>query len=113
MSIVLWILQVGISVKLIFTAFSHTFKYSQTNNRPLLLIASIGLLLCAGGLIVPGTFRVVTWITPLASVVLAALMVFALIYHQKCSDHTALYSDIVLITLTVFIALGRKFIVPL
>lgn len=113
MNIILWILQIGISIKLIITAFSHSFRCAETYNRPTMLVASILLLLCAAGLIVPGAFKFVTWITPLAAAILVVVMVVALVLHLKCPEHSAIYADIVIILLAVVIAVGRKFITPL
>lgn len=113
MNIILWVLQISVGAKCIATAFSHAFKYSGMFNRPVMIITSVLLFLCAVGLIIPGVFKVVMWIIPLAAIILAVLMIVALVLHLKCPEHSAIYADIILFVLAVFIAIGRKFIVPL
>ncbi len=113
MNIILWVLQIVLGMKCIATAFSHAFKYAGMFNRPVMIIISILLFLCAAGLIFPGVLKTSTWLTPLAAAILAVMMIMAFVLHLKCPEHTAFYADIAIFVVAVFIAVGRKFITPL
>jgi len=112
MNIVLWILQISVGIKIIATAFSHAFKYSGMYNRPLMIIVSVLLFICAVGLVVRAAIEVPQWVTPLAAAILAVMMIVAFIFHLNCPEHPFIIADIILFVMSLFIAFGRRFIVP-
>ena len=59
----------------------------------------------AAAVIVPSAMRVATWLTPLAAVGLAVLMISSAIYHLKRGEQV--YVQFILFVLAGFVAVGR------
>lgn len=59
------------------------------------------------GLILPAATGILTWLTPLAAVGLALVMVGAIITHVRRSRYSRIMMPIVLLVLAAFVAYGR------
>ena len=71
-------------------------------------IRLIGVLeiLGAVGLVLPAWTGILPWLTPMAAVGLALLMVGAILTHLRRAEYPNLIGNIILLALTVFVAYG-------
>lgn len=78
-------------------------------NAPVALVRFIGIseLLGAAGLILPAALRIRPYLTPLAAVGLAIVMVLATAFHLFRGEMAHLGAPVVIFLLAVFIAWGR------
>ena len=65
------------------------------------------------GLILPGAVSIATWLTPLAALGLAVVMVGATAFHVSRKETLATVAAASLALLMIFLACGRTFVVPL
>ncbi len=70
-------------------------------------------VLAAFGLVLPGLFGVLTWLTPLAAAGLVPIMVGAAVLHLSRREVPATVVCAVLLVLAVLVAVGRWLIIPL
>jgi hypothetical protein len=70
-------------------------------------------LAAAVGLVVPGLIHFATWLTPLAALGLAIVMVGAAVYHGRRAEYPMVATAIVLLALVVFTGYLRWQVVPL
>lgn len=77
---------------------------------PLGLVRFIGIseLLGGVGLLLPSLLRIKPFLTVWAAIGLAAIMVFAAVFHASRGEFSAIGVNVVLIALAVFIAWGRS-----
>ena len=75
----------------------------------------IGLLelLAAIGLILPAVTGILSWLTPLAALGLAALMIGAILTHQRRKEQQMIIANAVLLLLALFVVYGRFMAAPL
>jgi uncharacterized membrane protein YphA (DoxX/SURF4 family) len=67
----------------------------------------------AVGLVVPGLIHVATWLTPLAALGLAIVMIGAAVFHARRGETAAVATAIVLLVLVAFTGYVRWQVVPL
>lgn len=86
---------------------------SFVNDYSVGMVRFIGIseLLGALGLIIPAAFRFKTFLTPLAAVGLAIIMVLATSYHIGANE--PIIGSVVFFVLTTFIAWGRFKLAPI
>ena len=65
------------------------------------------------GLILPGAVGIATWLTPLAALGLAVVMVGAAAYHLSRKEPLSTVAAAFLALIMIFLAYGRTFVVPL
>ena len=84
-------------------------KMSWVNDYSANGVKGVGLaeLLGAIGLILPWATGILKWLTPLAAVGLAIIMVLAIVYHLRKKETQALPIVTVLLALSLFVAVGR------
>jgi uncharacterized membrane protein YphA (DoxX/SURF4 family) len=70
-------------------------------------------LLGAIGLIVPAATRLLPWLTPLAAVGLATIMVLAALFHLSRREWPNVVFNVVLGAIAGFVAYARYLVVPL
>jgi hypothetical protein len=82
---------------------------------PIWLARGVGGLEVLGAvlLIVPGLIGVAVWLTPASALILAALMLFAVNYHQTRAEPPQMAFSGVFLVVAAFVAVGRFFISPL
>jgi uncharacterized membrane protein YphA (DoxX/SURF4 family) len=124
MNIVLWIIQILLALlfilagvpKLVFP-IEKLIAMGPPNQviLPGLLLRFIGVceLLGAFGLVLPGIFRIQTYLTPLAAIGLAIIMVGAVVVSAMGTGIASAILPLVIGLLCVFIAYGRTKMVPL
>jgi uncharacterized membrane protein YphA (DoxX/SURF4 family) len=128
MNNLLWVLQISLAVVFAVHGWVYTtwppaaaamIEKRQPDSKPLGLPPSlrtfIGIceLLAAVGLILPGLTGILPWLTPLASIGLAIVMVGAMVFHLSRQEISTAVISLVLVAICVLVAYGRVSIVPL
>jgi uncharacterized membrane protein YphA (DoxX/SURF4 family) len=122
MNIALWISQVLLALGFLFAGWMHAIQLQEAKKRmawvrdvPEPLARTIGAaeILGAIGLILPALTRILPWLTPLAASGLALLMILAVAFHISRNEWRNLSSNLPLLALALFVAVGRFFISPL
>jgi len=77
-------------------------------------VKTIGVLeiLAAIGLILPAVTGILPWLTPVAAVGLALIMIGAMIVHVRRGEYSMIVGNIVLLGLAAFVAYGRFVLEP-
>lgn len=121
MNIALWVVQVLLAGLFGMAGVIKAFQYERAKaSLPWVKDVSHGLttfiglseLLGAIGLVLPWLTGILPWLTPLAAVGLAVIMILAIGFHIKRGEMQAVIFNIVLLALTVFVAYGRFVLVP-
>ena len=123
MNILLWIAQgllaiaflMGGSFVLFQPAEAIAGKMSFVNHYSVIMVKFISAceVLGAIGLILPSAFRIKPWLTPLAALGLAVIMLLATNYHFNHGEAGEVPMTIILGLIAVFIAWGRWKKVPI
>jgi putative oxidoreductase len=124
MNILLWILQILMALLFLFAgATKFIFNLEEMAKQgppnqihfPTLFIYFIGVceLLGALGLILPGLFRIKTFLTPLAAVGLAIIMVGVVIVNIIGPGSQYALGPVVFLLMLLFIAYGRTKLAPI
>jgi uncharacterized membrane protein len=84
-------------------------KMSWVNDYSANAVKAIGVaeFLGAVGLILPWATGILKWLTPLAAVGLAIIMVLAIAYHVRKKEFQVLPFNAILLALSLFVAIGR------
>lgn len=87
---------------------------SWVNALPRRLLTLIGICEILGGigLVLPALTNILTWLTPLAGLLLAILMLLAAVFHFPRREYPAIVINLVLLALAAFVAYGRFVAVP-
>ena len=124
MHIVLWVLQVGLAVKLVSVAYSHGIRSDRLDlqrgrerfgaaTRWLMITIALTAFLVAAGLVAPAATGMLSGLTAWTAALLGLLMVAAAGLHRACRDHPNTMVSVVLAALASFVAYGRWVIAPL
>jgi uncharacterized membrane protein len=125
MNVALWIVQVLLALAFLLVGVNHAFRVEQTiaQGRPGMmwvaavprwLMTFIGVceILGAVGQILPPLTNILPWLTPLAALLLAIMMVLAIGFHLRRREYPNLIINIILLALAAFVAYGRFVLVP-
>lgn len=84
-------------------------RWTGFSNLPRPLVAFIGLseVLGAGGIVLPMAFGVLTWLTPLATVGLALIVLLAAGFHLRADERLPAVETGLWAALAVVVAVGR------
>ena len=120
MNIALWVLQILFAALFMLHAVLHLFPPPRLKGmlaeqnipvkRTIATWAEIGASL---GLILPGAISIATWLTSLAALGLAVVMVGATAFHVSRKETLATVAAAVIALIMIFLACGRTFMVPL
>jgi uncharacterized membrane protein YphA (DoxX/SURF4 family) len=122
MNIVLWILQVLLAIMFFLAGVMHgfqqerakaQFKWPADVSPGLLTFIGVAEILGAIGLILPALTGVLPWLTPLAALGLAVIMLLAIIFHARRREYPNIVVNLILLILAAFVAYGRWMVVPL
>ena len=122
MNVVLWVAQVLLALAFLGAGFDQAANYPDAGRRmawvramPGWLARIIGAVEMLGAvlLIVPGLIGVAVWLTPAPALALAALMLFAVNYHETRGELPQIVFSGVFLVVAAFVAVGRFFIAPL
>ena len=115
--ITLWVLQVGLGLWFMMVGYSHALApFDEVSQQatwmldvPRALSLFIGYAEIAGGLglIVPAATRIAPWLTPLAALGLATIMILAIAFHIARGEASVIWIHTLLAAVAVFIAWGR------
>jgi uncharacterized membrane protein YphA (DoxX/SURF4 family) len=78
------------------------------------LVTFIGIseLLGGLGLVLPLLTGILPWLTPLAAVGLALIMILAMIFHARRGESSAIIFNLILFALAGFVAYGHWVLLP-
>jgi uncharacterized membrane protein len=122
MDVILWVVQVILALAFVAFGVTHATRRESMRERvpwmwalprEAMLIIGILDILGAIGLILPAVTKIQPWLTPLAAICLAILMVFAIIFHATRRELPNIALNAILGLLAAFVAWGRFFAAPL
>lgn len=122
MNIILWMVQILLAGMFLMAGVMKAFQYERAKTSlfwvkdvPRGLVTFIGIceLLGGLGLVLPVLTGILPWLTPLAALGLALIMLFAIIFHVTRREPQAIVFTLVLLLLAGFVAYGRFTLVPL
>src|SRR5687768_389468 len=122
MNIVLWIVQVLLGLAFVLAGINHAFRFEQVKDqmqwvtavpRGLLMFIGIAEILGGIGVILPAATNILPWLTPLAAALLGIMMMLAAGFHLPRKEYQGVVTNMVLLALAAFVAVGRYLIVPL
>ena len=116
-NIMLWVLQVPLACFFVMVGYSHALmpfdqialEATWMNDVPRWLSLFIGYAEIAGGLglIIPAATRIAPWLTPLAAVALATIMILAIPFHVLKGEASVIWMHALIAALALFVAWGR------
>lgn len=118
MNIALWIVQIILGVAFLMFGSMKAFQYEKAkagmpwvkdSSKGLVVFIGVSELLGGLGLILPSLTGILTWLTPLAAIGLAVIMVLAAAFHAKRKENQAIGMNVIILLLSLFVAYGRWF----
>ena len=122
MNILLWIVQIVLAGMFLMAGVMKAFQYDRARENlfwvkdvPRGLVTFIGFseLLGGVGLILPAVTGIFPWLTPLAAMGIALIMLFAGVFHARRREPQAIVFNIVLLILAGLVVYGRWVMLPL
>jgi uncharacterized membrane protein YphA (DoxX/SURF4 family) len=119
MNIALWIIQVLLALLFLFAGVMKLIlpleEMTKQMPMPGLFLRFLGVCEVLGGLglILPGLFRVKTWLTPLAAAGLMIIVIGATVITLRMGGGVTAMFPLVTALLTAFVAYGRSRLAPL
>ncbi|MEQ1761171.1 MAG: DoxX family protein [Vicinamibacterales bacterium] len=117
LNIALWVLQVLLACFFVMVGYSHALmpfdqivqQATWMNDVPRWLSLFIGYAEIAGGmgLIIPAATRIAPWLTPLAALGLATIMVLAIPFHVLANEASVVWIHALIAAPAAFVAWGR------
>ncbi len=115
MNIVLWIVQVLLALAFFVSGFGHSVSFERLKERkrgtwltavgrPDMNVSGALEMLGAAGLVLPAATGIVPWLTPLAALCCAVLLVLAILFHLVRSEYPNIGLNAALGLLAVFVA---------
>ena len=115
--ITLWVLQVLLACFFVMVGYSHALmpfdqiaqEATWMNDVPRWLSLCIGYAEIAGGLglVIPAATRIAPWLTPLAALGLATIMILAIPFHVLKGEASVIWMHALIAALAVCVAWGR------
>ncbi len=122
MNIAIWVAQVLLAVQFALVGQMHAFQHERGVERlkwpaavgkRLMFFIGICELLGAVGVILPALTGVLPWLTPVAAVGLAVIMILAIIFHIPRREYPNIGLNAFLLVLAAFVAYGRFVLAPI
>ena len=119
MNIVLWIIQVLLALLFLFGGVSKLVmpieEMIKQTAMPGLFLRFLGVAEVLGGLglVLPGLFRIKTWLTPLAAALLMIIVIGATVITIKMGGGATAMFPLTTALLCAFVAYGRSRLAPL
>ena len=117
LNITLWVLQVLLACFFVMVGYSHALMpFDQIAQQATWMIdvprwfsLFIGYAEITGGLafIIPAATRIAPWLTPLAALGLATIMILAIPFHVLKGEASVIWMHTLIAALAVFVAWGR------
>ena len=111
-----WVLSIVLAVVFLVTGVNRAFRYEKARDLfpwvkdvPRALVQFIGIaeILGALGLILPALTGIYSWLTPVAAVALALLMLMAAVFHALRREKAEAALNVVLLIMLAFVASVR------
>jgi hypothetical protein len=118
MNVVLWIIQVLLALLFLFAGVTKLIlpieEMTKQMAMPGLFLRFLGVVEVLGalGLILPGLFRIKSWLTPLAAVGLTIIVIGATVITLQIGGGATAMVPLVTALLSVFVAYGRWRLAP-
>lgn len=116
-NIVIWIIQIILASIFILAGFMKATQpidvlgknMSWVYDFPAFIVRFVGIAELLGGiaLILPALLRIQPWLTPMASLGLLLIMVFAAVYHLYKGEYSAILINLILAGMASLVAWGR------
>jgi putative oxidoreductase len=122
MTIALRVVQALLAAFFLWAGVLHGFQYERARTqlkwpaavpRNVMIFIGVSEILGAIGLILPALTRILPWLTPLAALGLALIMVLAIGFHLTRREYPNIAFTVVLLALAAFVAYGRFAVAPL
>jgi uncharacterized membrane protein len=122
MNILLWVLQilfgiyffaVGVMHFIIPPGLPEAMSWMYELSDTLHIITGTAEILAGLGLILPGVFKIKTWLTPLAALGMILIMIGAAVYHIQRGEIPNIGINLLNAAVMAFIAYGRWKLRPL
>lgn len=122
MNILLWVLQIFFGIYFFLVGVMHfvippglpaQMAWMYDLDPTLHWISGTAEILGGLGLILPGVTRIKTWLTPLAALGLAIVMVLAMVYHLQRGEGLNIVLNLFAAVIMAFLAYGRWKLLPL
>ena len=120
MNTALWVLQILSAAFFMLHAVLHLFPpprlkaiIDEQNIPVMRTIATWAEVVAPFGLLLPGAVSIATWLTPLAALGLASIMVGATAFHAFRKETVGTVGAAAIGLIMFFLAWGRTFLVPL
>ncbi len=119
MNVVLWIIQVLLALLFLFAGVTKLIlpieEMTKQMPMPGMFLRFLGVAEVLGGLglILPGLFRIKTWLTPLAAIGLMIIVIGATVVTLKIGGGAMALMPLVTAILCAFVAYGRWRMSPL
>jgi uncharacterized membrane protein YphA (DoxX/SURF4 family) len=90
-------------------------RMKWTATLPPAAVRGIGIAELAGavGLLLPALTRILLWLTPVAAVGLALIMVLAIAFHSMRKEYQSAGMNVILLVMALFVVWGRFALAPL
>jgi uncharacterized membrane protein YphA (DoxX/SURF4 family) len=120
MNVTLWVVQIVLALAFLVSGITKAIRPSEKLRagfpelQPgVIRLVAVAEILGALGLILPGAIRVATVLTPLAATGLAIIMIGAVVIHGRRHESRPVIVNVVLLALTVVVAVGRFWLLPM
>ena len=119
MNTTLWIIQIVLAITFLLAGILHGFlqerakailKWPAQATPTQLLLIGTSEIIGAIGLILPILTGIFPWLTSLAALGLATIMLLAILFHLKRREYPNILFNLVLLFLSAFVAYGRLFL---
>jgi uncharacterized membrane protein YphA (DoxX/SURF4 family) len=116
-----WVFSIVLATVFIITGVVKVFRYEKSRDLltwvkdvPRVLAQAIGVAEILGGLglILPAITGIYPWLTPVAALALAVLMLFAAVLHIRRGEKAEAYLDMLLLIILAFVAYVRWPLMP-
>lgn len=118
MNIALWIVQILLGLAFLMFGSMKAFQYEKAkagmpwvkdSSKGLVIFIGVAELLGGLGVILPTLTGISPWLTPLAALGLAIIMILAAAFHLKRKENQAIGMNVIILLLALFVAYGRWF----
>lgn len=116
-----WVFSIVLAAVFLITGINRAFRYEKSRDlfpwvkdlpRPLVQAIGVVEILGAVGLILPVVTGIYSWLTPVAALALALLMLIAAGFHARRRDAAEAYLNVLLLVLLSFVAYLRWPLMP-
>ena len=116
-----WVFSIVLAAVFLLTGVTKAFRYEKARDlfpwvkdvpRALVQVIGIAEILGAVGLILPALTGIYSWLTPVAAVALALLMLMAAMFHTLRREKAEAALNVVLLFMLAFVAYLRWPLMP-